>query len=271
MQLYNYTRGRMVIDAPSISPGQRWTASITGEPDSVQWRFWWVNDGDEPITSRLHWTYREKFYDKAWSDWGLKIYDVTIPLDPSVDAELSQDDVLPMKVYEPTGQLVWQYYEMLVQLYADGVLVDQLRIFIDNDALTLTVTSELVEVETRLTLNPIVAVAPDQNYSYTGRLVRADTGEGLPNELIHCERQEAGAWIEVQGSPVTTRSDGSYVLSTPAPSVPGSYLCRARYLGTPGYYAPSSSLQILNVGVFPVTAPIAVATGIILTSLEGLL
>jgi len=272
MQLYNYPLGRLVLDVREIKPGESWRISISGEPERVQWRFWWINDGDESITSRIHWTYREKFYDKPWSDWGLKIYDVTVPLDPGVDAELTQDDYLPMKVYEPTGQLVWQFYEMLVQLYADDVLMDQLRIFIDNDALTLTVTSEpqVFLVETSLILNPMVAVAPGQNYSYTGRLVRADTGEGLPNELVHCERQEAGVWVEVEGSPVRTGADGSYALSTPAPEVPGSYLCRARYLGTPRY-ASSSSLQLLNVGAFPVTAPIALATGIILTSLEALL
>ena len=139
-QLYNYTRGRLMIDMRDIKRGDKATASITGNPDKVQWRFWWINNGDEPITSRIHWTFREKIYGKDWSDWGTKINDVTIPLNPGVDAELTQDDYLPMKEYN--GKPVWQYYEMLIQLYVNGNLTDQLRIFIDNDNLTITVTNE---------------------------------------------------------------------------------------------------------------------------------
>jgi len=131
-----------MIDMRDIKRGDRAAASISGSPDKVQWRFWWVNDGDERITSRFHWIWREKLYGEDWSDWGSKTKDITIPLDPGVDAELTQDDYLPMKIYPPTGQYVWQYYEMLAQLYVDDTLVDQLRIFIDNDALKLTVTCE---------------------------------------------------------------------------------------------------------------------------------
>ena len=141
-QLYNSTLRRMIIDAPSISPGQRWTAPITGEPDSIQWRLWWINDGDEPITSRVHWVFREKLYGKAWSGWYHKIEDVTMPLNPGVDAGLFVNDVMPMKIYEPTGQMVYQYVEEIIELYADDTLTDKLRIFIDNDDLVITVTNE---------------------------------------------------------------------------------------------------------------------------------
>jgi len=114
---------------------------INGNPDGCYWRFWWINDGDEPINTRLHWIFREKLYGKAWSGWKLKINDITIPLEPNVDAELSKSDILPMKVYAPTGQLVWQYMEYKVQLYVDGVLMDEIDILIDNDALRMTVES----------------------------------------------------------------------------------------------------------------------------------
>ena len=140
MQLYNYNLGRIVLDIRDIKPGKSWWISISGNPDKVQWRFWWINDGDEPITSRIHWTFREKYYGKDWSDWGTKINDITIPLNPGVDAELTQNDYLPMKYYN--GKPVWQYYEMIIQLYADDTLVDQLRIFINNDDLNLGVFSE---------------------------------------------------------------------------------------------------------------------------------
>jgi len=125
----------------------------------------------------------------------------------------------------------------------------------DTEDFTVTL---LVEVDTTLTLNPIISVRPGENYSYTGKLVRADTGAGLAGEYIHCERQEAGVWREVEGSPVRTASDGTFVLSTPAPTTPGSYLCRARYYGTPGYFTLRVGLSSPNViGAMPVIAGVS--------------
>jgi len=144
-QLYNYTTGRLMINMEDIKGGDTASAPISGNADRVQWRVWWKNYWDEPTETWLRWIYREKLYGQPWSGWGDKRNPFTITLDPGVDVELTLDDYLPMK-YGPTGAPAWQYYEMVIELYKveDGVrtMTDKLRIFIDNDALTITVTCE---------------------------------------------------------------------------------------------------------------------------------
>jgi len=146
MQLYNYTAGRLMINMEDIKEGDTASASITGKPDRVQWRVWWKNYWDEPTRTWLRWVFREKIYGKDWSDWKNKRDPMEITLDPGVDVELTLDDYLPMKTYPPTGQPVWQYYEMVIELYKvedeTRTMTDKLRIFIDNDALFMTATCE---------------------------------------------------------------------------------------------------------------------------------
>ena len=117
----------------------------------------------------------------------------------------------------------------------EGWVVDDQKSF--TITLTLLVTTTLT-----LTLSPD-RVSPGGTYTYSGRLTRTDTGEGIGGMTILLQRY-VGVWDTK--ATITTASNGTYSGSIAAPHIIGDYSCRAVFEGT-ALYAASQKSAVLGV------------------------
>jgi len=93
------------------------------------------------------------------------------------------------------------------------------------------------QIETALTISAPLEVYVNETFSITGRLMRVDTGEGIPDQTIELSYNDTSI-----GS-VTTSSDGSYSVTASIPTA-GTYTLTAYYPGTATYTSSTATVSI---------------------------
>ncbi len=109
---------------------------------------------------------------------------------------------------------------------------------------SVTIDVPEADVDTALTLSVPSNVGPGDSIKFTGKLTRNDTGEGIGGQTLVLEL----LWVTTSYS-FANRSDGTYSITLPAPTVVGTYQYKVSFAGSPSLGLRGSQSKTRSIGI----------------------